>query len=978
MKDKKSLLLFLPVLVFALTFLIMNLLDNRSYAATDSEVTVTIPEGAVFNYPKKDNCYSSGISCNDTAAGHNFYSHYLITNNRNWEVGLKKITSSNEYGGSKVSASVYCAEHGQNISTADHKRYSINSDALSLDDDVRDGLNKIMKYAYPYMTLSDLKTALQDSTIGIGAQYSSLDFAHLNAQEAITATQAAIWNIIYDTNQYKYQGFDKDVAGFNTCENIYEYSGNRRILTSEEETWAQSSNRCSTSGDFYKNLYVDPNSGDAKITAAGKRIDALITWYITTVKNNATEATDKFKLYGTPEYSVPENGKYNAVVKFKTNMTDYEIIFRNKSGTDITNSSIGATVSSPVVVDASNGIIQYTISNIPTSVKTIKVKVISNVSKKNVYWYTGSGQEFIGVENTSKTPLSLKFYYKEHPGNIVLYKVTGATENVKVEYRNETPTDNACGGNNQPTCLSGAKFELYYEGKNDDNLIKTFTIKNGKFEISDLEPGDYYLKEIQPPVGYDLYPYGQGAVDDEGFIKVTIADGQTATIIANNQPTNICFKKVSNDNTSEVLDGASFNVEDQDGQVFDSFVTSKQDGGGTGKHCIPRLPIGTYYLKEVDAPTGFSLPAKPYVFKIGGTVATTGTNVLTPDNTGTITVTNRKGLTMSKTDLTDGACVSGALLIIKDSQGEEVTRWKSTCSGNDGEDSYTVPICTTTEEQQAQTTAGNTCLTPGDYTLTENIHPEGYATAETISFTIKSDGKVEGDANMKDAPIEVCIYKVKKDTKEVLTGAEFEVYTKKSNQSWSVNTGSSSSCLSTITPIAQDDDYIYEGANTCYKNYEVVYEDGTKEIIGDALASGRVSMNELLIKGLSITKRERTEADSDNSLLDDVPYFVSNDKAKWNLYKQFTSSSEPCIPYMPTGDYLVKETKAPDGYALPENNTTVITVLDKAGHQDFYIENEVETPKTAMDSSITIVIVASIFMMFGIGLVGYYEYKKGH
>ena len=97
-----------------------------------------------------------------------------------------------------------------------------------------------------------------------------------------------------------------------------------------------------------------------------------------------------------------------------------------------------------------------------------------------------------------------------------------------------------------------------------------------------------------------------------------------------------------------------------------------------------------------------------------------------------------------------------------------------------------------------------------------------------------------------------------------------------------------------------------------------------------------------------------------------------------HIFQVILSAAVLNIPYFPVGEYVIKETKAPDGYKLPENNETTIVVEDKAGHQDFYIENEIVAPKTAMDYSVTVVIIASVFLMFGIGLVGYYEYKKGH
>ena len=53
-----------------------------------------------------------------------------------------------------------------------------------------------------------------------------------------------------------------------------------------------------------------------------------------------------------------------------------------------------------------------------------------------------------------------------------------------------------------------------------------------------------------------------------------------------------------------------------------------------------------------------------------------------------------------------------------------------------------------------------------------------------------------------------------------------------------------------------------------------------------------------------------------------------------------------------------------------------IVVKDTSETQLFEIENELEVPKTSMDASRMVVIIASIFMTFGLVLVGYYGYKK--
>ena len=71
----------------------------------------------------------------------------------------------------------------------------------------------------------------------------------------------------------------------------------------------------------------------------------------------------------------------------------------------------------------------------------------------------------------------------------------------------------------------------------------------------------------------------------------------------------------------------------------------------------------------------------------------------------------------------------------------------------------------------------------------------------------------------------------------------------------------------------------------------------------------------------------------------------------------------------------LKEIKAPEGYQKFEK-PIVIDVKDSGETQTFEINNEALTPKTDVDSSKIVIVIASIFMIFGLGLVGYYGYKK--
>ncbi len=116
---------------------------------------------------------------------------------------------------------------------------------------------------------------------------------------------------------------------------------------------------------------------------------------------------------------------------------------------------------------------------------------------------------------------------------------------------------------------------------------------------------------------------------------------------------------------------------------------------------------------------------------------------------------------ISKVDVTTGEELEGAHLVVKDASGKVIDEWTST-----------------NEVHVIKN------LTPGKYTLTETIAPDGYILSdETITFTVKSDGsvtKVKMENTPKDKPV-VVISKVDSTTGEELAGAHLELRDEKGN-----------------------------------------------------------------------------------------------------------------------------------------------------------------------------------------------------
>lgn len=214
------------------------------------------------------------------------------------------------------------------------------------------------------------------------------------------------------------------------------------------------------------------------------------------------------------------------------------------------------------------------------------------------------------------------------------------------------------------------------------------------------------------------YTAGSSSYQNIGLMYNEAVNVSAATTATVNPITALRITKVDVSSGSEVkLSGVKITVKNANGDVIASYTTN----GTNNPYVISNLPVGTYTIIEESAPAGYIKAATVNVTtKAGQTIDVKLVNSKNPSK-----------VKISKQDITTKAELPGAHLVLKDALGKVVDEWTST-----------------TSPHYIQS------LTPGKYTLTETVAPEGYLlSSETISFVVENDGGVEKPVVMYNTPI---------------------------------------------------------------------------------------------------------------------------------------------------------------------------------------------------------------------------------
>ena len=317
--------------------------------------------------------------------------------------------------------------------------------------------------------------------------------------------------------------------------------------------------------------------------------------------------------------------------------------------------------------------------------------------------------------------------------------------------------------------LAGVTFDVYAKEdivsadgldtvyhKAGDKVATIVTNDKGIARIDDLPLGKYYLVETKTIDGFVL---------DDTPIEADLSyiDQNTKVVFAGMDVTNerqkvqITVTKTDSE-TKEALEGAVFglfakeDIVNKDGKVIVKADTQieRTVTGKDGKAAFTSdLPLGQYYVKEIEAPKGYVKSDK--IFDVDASYQ--GDKVKVIEFKAAFENAPIK-VEISKTDITGEKELPGAKLSVIDADGKLVESWTS----------------------EAGKTHMIERLPVGKYTLREESAPYGYKVASDVTFEVKETAEIQ-KVSMKDeqAVGKIVIEKTDKVTGKPIEGVVFEV-----------------------------------------------------------------------------------------------------------------------------------------------------------------------------------------------------------
>ena len=332
--------------------------------------------------------------------------------------------------------------------------------------------------------------------------------------------------------------------------------------------------------------------------------------------------------------------------------------------------------------------------------------------------------------------------YENHPvkGKLVIHKSGETLKSFKKDFVYEEAS------------LEGAEFEIYAaediftpdhqvdeQGNRHviyakDTLVKTVTTnKNGEAVIKDLPLGKYRVKETKATSGFVLNP-------DSQEVSFIYKDQNTPEIeekleFSNERQKVELSVEKQDAETGKALKGATFGLYNKEAISSDDKVIVKADtllqeitSNEKGKAAFTLdLPLGRYYVKELQAPAGYVSSDEILEFDAtyqGQDVKTIKLKSVKKNQPTTVEVT--------KADITTGTELDGASMSVLDKDGNVIDSWTSV------KDSPHVI---------KRLQVGKT------YILREELAPYGYLRATDVEFTISDTAEVQKVKMEDEVPV---------------------------------------------------------------------------------------------------------------------------------------------------------------------------------------------------------------------------------
>lgn len=464
------------------------------------------------------------------------------------------------------------------------------------------------------------------------------------------------------------------------------------------------------------------------------------------------------------------------------------------------------------------------------------------------------------------------------------------------------------------TDFSNGQFMTY------QSTVESIGREKGYSPYLSLPAGDYMITELGHYADNDKLEFRDYLVkpdpiefnigDDDSVIDEYVENNTVEYEVENTSTVQLRLFKKGNDGIP--LNGAEYELYNENGNLLTTLKTGtmniddvKYDGVAVAEYM--RLNK-KYTVKEVKAPAGYLLDNTVYEIKFTQ-LDLKNQKDGTYRNHYDVTLTDKPTSTyITKTDITGKEELEGAELVLK--QGDKVI------------DTWT----SSTEPHKIYGLVFGT-----EYTLSETISPDGYATTESITFTYSEDGQI---VQMKDDTTKYQF--VKKDNKgNILSGAKLQLSdedTKDVVAEWTT-----SDTPYTVSKLTVGKTYRLKELSAPSPRYKLADDitftvKDTSEIqtitMTDEIYYGSVTIQKQDDEGNNLGGAEFELYKADGTKLSTT----KNDDGKYSVSSNGTVTSMPTddngkllIDTLELGKYYLTESKAPNG-KLPYTGKIEFTI----------------------------------------------------